>query len=159
MAAVAITYLAVCLFVAASGSRIEPLAPGTDGGRLLVLLGVLVVLAALLALLVRRGRRPLRLVGERGHVVVDQATLAEPLRRALTSHIEVVNTHVRLRSRRGRLRAKVRVSVRPLVDGKRLRVEFTEGERALAGRITGTEPNGVKVRVRVLNVRKLGRHL
>jgi hypothetical protein len=159
MATAAIAYLAVCLFVVASGSRIELLAIGTNGARLLLLLGVLVVLAALLALLLRRGRRPLRLAGERGHVLVDQATLAEPLQRALTSHVEVVNTHVRLRSRRGRLRARVRVNVRPLVDSKRLRVEFTELERAVAGRITGSESNGVKVRVRVLSVRKLGRHL
>ena len=162
----AAVYLATHFFAVASGSSFAPFGTWTYGDRVAVMLVVLVLLVGLLAALLRRAGRPVWLAAEQGGVLVTPGTLSGPLQRELLRNVEVVSAHVRVSSRRGRLRADVQAAVRPLADAERLRAEFAAAVGTLLGRLTGVEPDRaaaepdcVHVKVRVLSVRQLGRYL
>ena len=172
-AATVAVYLAVHFFAVSRGSSFAPFKTWTHGDRFAVMLAVLIVLVGLLVALLRRAGRPVWLAAEQGGVLVTPGTIAEPLQRELLLNVEVVGAQVHVSSHRGRLRADVQVAVRPLADAERLRAEFAATVSTLLARITGVasdradaepdragaEQDCVRVKVRVLNVRQLGRYL
>ena len=81
------------------------------------------------------------------------------LRDAALAHVEVVRADVEVRERRGGVRRRSRVALRPLVDGDAVAAELAAAARERLARVTGIADVTVKVRPRVLKVRQLARYL
>lgn len=158
MVAVGLVLFAVALFTSGRASG-GPFGSWSAGQRAAGLAFVVVCLLWFLAVLVRRGSRPLWLAAEAGGVLLQPQAVEDPLRDALSEHADVVRAHVSVSGRRGRLKADVRVAVRPYAEATALRDELSAKAQNLLGRLTGGAVDKVSLRVRVLTVRELGRYL
>lgn len=155
---------AMRLTAAAFGCDFSPFAylSFSDGPALLAwLLGsALVVIAVLIWLVLRHGEETLWLASTTGGALVPAAALEQPAAAAATgSHPDVVRAEVSLTGRGGALRARAHVLARPLSDVATVKEAVDPAVRARVLRLAGRDVDRVDIRVRVLTVSQLGRHL
>jgi hypothetical protein len=117
------------------------------------------VLLGLIALLIRRYRRPLWLAGESGGALVRHEAVEERLRRAVVAHADVLRARVHVDVGGGRPRAEADVALRPQAEAAPLQAQFAADVRELLEQITGLEASRIEIRVHVVSVRRLRRYL
>lgn len=156
--AVGAVLFAITLFTSGSVNG-GPFASWSAGQRGACLALVVLVLLALLGVLLHRSPRPLWLAAEAGGVLVAPAVVEDPVQEAVAAHPDVVRVHASISGRRGRMRATVRVAVRPHAEAATLRDELTSAARAVLERVAGEAVAEVSLKVRVLAVRELARYL
>jgi hypothetical protein len=150
---------------AALGHDFSPFPYITPGGHAflawLLLLGM-VALAVLVWLVLRHDAEALWLPSAAGDggVLVPAADLERPAGSAAgRAHPDVVRAAVELSGRGAGVRGRVRVYARPLADAGVVRGAVDEAVRRQVARLTGAELERLDVRVRVLKVTQLVRHL
>jgi hypothetical protein len=136
------------------------LTPASHATLAWVLGGALVGLGLLLWLVLRHDGDTLWLGGEHGGVLVPTDDVQRPAAGAAArSHPDVVRVEVEIGQRRGALRARARVYARPLADAAVVSAAVDAGVRAKVAQLTGRAPERLDVRVKVLAVGQLARHL
>jgi hypothetical protein len=154
------------LMAAAFDSDFSPfpyLKPGGGPGLLAwLLLAVMVVLAVLVWLVLRHDSDSLWLASESGTggVLVAAAELRRLAASAANrSHPDVVRAEVELWQRGGEVRGRVQVWARPLADAAVVGAAADAAVRRQISRLAGREIGRLGVRVKVLSVTQLARHL
>jgi hypothetical protein len=120
------------------------------------------VLAALVWLVLRHDTDSVWLASPAGDggVLVPNEDLERPASSAaIRSHPDVVRSEVELSRRRSTLRGRVTVWARPLADAGAVGEAVDAAVRRQITRLTGRELERVDVRVKVLKVTQLARHL
>lgn len=156
---------AMRLLAAAFGSDFSPFSYVTPGGHAFLawlLLSGMIVLAGLVWLVVRHDADALWLSSPAGDggVLVPTADLERPAGAAAgRSHPDVVRAEVELSARGAVLRGRVSVSARPLADAAAVGAAVDAAVRRQVTRLSGGELERLDVRVKVLKVTQLVRHL
>jgi hypothetical protein len=156
---------AIRLVAAAFDSDFSPFSYITPGGHAflawLLLLGM-IVLAGLIWLVLRHDADALWLPSPAGDggVLVPTADLERPAGSAAArSHPDAVRAVVELSARGATLRGRVRVYARPLADAGAVGAAAETAVRRQVARLGGVELERLDVRVKVLKVTQLVRHL
>jgi hypothetical protein len=156
---------AMRLVAAAFNCDFSPFSYITPGGHAflawLLLLGM-VVLATLIWLVLRHDDDTLWLPSAAGDggVLVPSADLERPAGSAAgRSHPDVVRAAVELSARGAAVRGRVRVYARPLADAGAVGGAVDAAVRRQVARLSGAELERLDVRVKVLKVTQLARHL
>jgi hypothetical protein len=157
---------AVRLIAAAFGWDFSPFRYITPGGghALLawLLLLAMAVLAGLVWLVLRHDADALWLPSPAGDggVLVPRADLERPATAAVgRSHPDVVHGEVELSKRGAELRGQVLVWARPLANPEAVRAAAAAAVERQVARLTGRELARLNVRIKVLKVAQLARHL
>jgi len=125
-----------------------------------LLVAGLAVLAVLAWLVLRHDETMLWLPGADGGTLVRADDLERPAGVAVRrGHPDVVGVDVSLAVRRGVLRGRASVRARPLADAGAVGAAVEEVLRGEIARLTERELDPLRVRVRVLTVPQLKRHL
>jgi hypothetical protein len=152
------------LLAAAADRRVSPWThlplPATSGGWVALLTVAALALVVLLFVELPRGERVLAVgTGGDGAVFVPAASLERLVVAVALEHAEVVRARARVRSRGGRLAARLWVAVRPLVDAPVVAGQLGgDVATALTSR-TGLPLDEPLVQTRTLTVRQLRRYL
>jgi hypothetical protein len=120
------------------------------------------VLAGLVWLVLRHEADALWLASPAGDggVLVPKSDLERLVSSAaVRAHPDVVRAEAELWQRGAELRGRVRVWARPLADAESVRAAVEAAARRQSGRLTQSELGRADVRVRVLRVTQLVRHL
>jgi hypothetical protein len=120
------------------------------------------VLAGLIWMVLRHDADALWLASPAGDggVLVPKADLERLATSAATrAHPDVVRAEAELWQRGGELRGRVQVWARPLANAEVVRAAVDEAVRRQVGRLTQSDLGRADVRVRVLRVTQLVRHL
>jgi hypothetical protein len=150
---------------AALDSDFSPFAYITPNGHALLawLLAIaMVVVAGLVWLVLRHDTDAIWLASPAGDggVLVPNEDLERPASSAAgRCHADVLRTEVEFFKRRAALRGRVTIWARPLADPGAVRDAVDEAVRRQVTRVTGRELERLDVRVKVLKVTQLARHL
>lgn len=163
--AVVTLLFAMRLVAAAFGCGFSPFPYVTPGSHTLqawLLVVAMALLAALVWLVLRHDADALWLVSPSGDggILVPTADLERPAASSAgRAHPDVVRAEVGLFTRGGALRGQVRVWARPLADAGAVGGAVEAAVRRQVARLSGRELDRLDVRVRVLKVTQLARHL
>jgi len=155
--------LGIELVTAAAGDPHEywRLVPGPEPGaaRAAILCGLVVLFALAMALAARPRGAGLALSAEGGVVLLPQLAVVELVEQQFAAHRDVVCTRAEVRARADGLVVDVRAFLRPGADPARLEPEVREAGIAGVRGAVGVTPQVRRLRLRVLKVNELVRHL
>ncbi len=133
---------------------------GDHAAQAWLLGAALLALAVLVWLVLRHGDDMLWLASGDGGVLVCAADLERPAGVAAAGcHADVVRAEIELFKRGGALRARARVSARPLADVAALKAAVDQAVRTAVVQLAGRDLERLDIRIRVLTVPQLARHL
>lgn len=125
-----------------------------------ILAAAFVVIAALVGLVLRHGDDMLWLPGEAGGVLLSAVDLQDAVETvARDSHPDALSAAVDLTARRGNLSGRLRMRARPLADVGSVTAAVEAAVRRKVVARTGRDLSRLTVRVRVVTVPQLKRHL
>lgn len=155
--------LGIELVTAAAGDphhywRLVP-SPDTGGERAIILCGLAVFFALAMALAARPRAAGLALSVEGGVVLLPQVAVVELVEQQFAVHPDVVRSRAEVRARADGLIVDVRAVLRPGADPVRLEAEIREAGAAGVRGAVGVAPEIRRLKLRVLKVNELARHL
>ncbi len=156
--------VAAQLLAAAAGRRVSPWThlplPATAGGWVALLAVAALALVVMLVVEQQRGERVVAVgAGGEGAVLVPVGTLERLVVTVALDHGEVVQARARVRSRDGRLAARLWVALRPLADAHLVAGQLAADVAAKLAARTGLPLEEPHIQTRTLTVRQLRRYL
>ena len=163
VAAAAGLLLGIELVTAAAGDpheywRLVP-SPESGAARAAILCGLVVLFALAMALAARPRGAGLVLSVEGGTVLLPQRAVVELVEQQFAAHPDVVRTRAEVRARADGLVVDVRAYLRPGADPARLEPEVREVGAAGVRVALGVAPQVRRLKLQVLQVNELVRHL
>jgi hypothetical protein len=138
--------------------RLVP-SPESGAARAAILCGLVVLFALAMALAARPRGAGLALPVDGGAVLLRQLAVVELVEQQFAAHPDVVRTQAEVRARADGLVVDVRAFLRPGAEATRLEPEVREAGVAGVRVALGVAPQVRRLKLRVLKVNELVRHL